>query len=230
MRGLAINLVSRMTVITWAAGLLSACSPLSETVDRDLLAVITVENKLLLFDAENDVSISIDEREQIQRDIYQAKQDLRDAEAQIEEAESDEDRANEKGDAQRAQLAAMAREVFLLKTDYLEEYLDYLREKLSAQESLIMVAFAKFELAKAKLVKKNNVRGAADIDLIDFEEQVDDYVERAQENRMDLSEHDKEVEAYKKQWMDRRDQLMAASGGGLGSPWAEDSALWESSF
>ncbi|MEE8408159.1 MAG: hypothetical protein V3T05_01010 [Myxococcota bacterium] len=223
-------IVAELTGAAWVMSALCACSSLSETVDRDQLAEITVENKLLLFDAENDVSIAIDEREQIQRQIYETKQDLRDAEIQIEEAEIDEDRASVKGDAQRAQLSAMAREVFLLKVDYLEEYLDFLREKLDGQESLIMVAYAKFELAKAKLVKKNNVRGALDIELIDFEEQVDEYVERARENRMDLAERATEIEAFKKQWLDRRDQLMAASGGGLGSPWAEDSALWERSF
>ena len=40
------------------------------------------------------------------------------------------------------------------------------------QDALITVAWARYELAKAKLVKKNNVRGASDVDLTDFEEQV----------------------------------------------------------
>lgn len=208
----------------------AGCGPLSETVDRDLLREITIENKLLLFDAENDVSIAIDEREQIQRQIYQTKIDIGDAEAQVDEAASDEGRANEKGDAQRAQLSAMAREVYLLEIDYLEEYLAFLREKVKAQEDLIMVALAKFELAKAKLVKKNNVRGAQDIDLVDFEEQVDKYIERAMESRADLAEREKEVDAFKQQWFKSRDDLMAKSGGGVGSPWAEDSALWSATY
>lgn len=93
-----------------------------------------------------------------------------------------------------------------------------------------MVALAKFELAKAKLVKKNNVRGAQDIDLVDFEEQVDKYIERAMESRADLAEREKEVDAFKQQWFKSRDDLMAKSGGGVGSPWAEDSALWSATY
>jgi len=208
----------------------SACSSLGSTVDRDLLSEITIENKLLLFDAENDVAIAIDERERLAREIYQAKMDIIDAEAQVDETYDDEDRADAKGDDKRAQLSAMAREVFILKIDYLELNLAYLRDKLEAQDGLIMVAKAKYELAKAKLVKKNNVRGAQDIELADFEEQVSDYVQHAKDAMVDLSEFEKEVEAYKKQWLHTRDQLMAASGGGLGSPWAEDSALWGGSW
>jgi hypothetical protein len=59
---------------------------------------------------------------------------------------------------------------------------------------------------------------------------VSEYVEHAKETMTDLAEFEKEVAAYKKQWLSTRDQLMAASGGGLGSPWAEDSALWGGSW
>ncbi|OGQ84222.1 MAG: hypothetical protein A2289_08800 [Deltaproteobacteria bacterium RIFOXYA12_FULL_58_15] len=199
-------------------------------MDRDLLAEITIENKLLLFDAENDVSIAIDERERLSREIHQTKLDIVDAELQVDEAEEDGDRAAEKGDEKRAQLSVMAGEVFLLKIDYLHEQLGFLRAKLAAQDELIMVAKAKYELAKAKLVKRNNVRGAQDIELADYEGQVDEYIGGAKETRLDLAEIEKEVELVKNQWLQTRDKLMASSGGGLGSPWAEDSALWGGSW
>ncbi len=213
-------------VVCLLAAQLVGCAGLRYTVDRDLLAEITIENKLLLFDAENDVSIALDEREQISREIYQTKVDISDAELQIAEAENDEDRAAEKGEADRAKLAAAAQQVFALKVDYLYRRLSYLREKLDAQDHLIMVAKAKYELAKATLVKKNNVRGASDIELEDYEEQVGDHVERAKESRVDLAEVEKEVDAYQQRWLQTREQLMAQSGGGVGSPWAEDSAMW----
>ncbi len=217
-------------VLSIGCVMVGGCAGLGSTVDRDLLAEITIENKLLLFDAENDVAIAIDERERLAREIYQARMDIVDAEAQVDETYDDEDRAEAKGDDKRAQLSAMARDVFVLKIDYLDRNLALLRDKLDAQDGLIMVAKAKYELAKAKLVKRNNVRGAQDIDLAEFEEQVSDYVEAAKDTMVDLAEFEKEVEAYKKQWLSTRDQLMAASGGGLGSPWAEDSALWGGSW
>ena len=67
-----------------------------------------------------------------------------------------------------------------------------LKEKLSAQDDLVRVAYAKYELAKARLVKKNNVRGADEIDLADFEMQVDDYVERARDAQADVAAAEKD--------------------------------------
>ncbi len=204
----------------------SACGGLRYRVDRDQLKEITIENKLTLFDAENDVSIALDEREAIHREIQDAKQDIADADAQVAESEVDAARAAQKGDQAKEQVAYGAMEVFQLKIRYLEDHLGFLRAKLKAQEDLIRVAQAKFELAKAKLAKNNNVRGAADLELADFEAQVDECVEKAKATYQDLAAFEQEVEAVKKAWLDRRDQLMQASGGGVGSPWAEDSALW----
>lgn len=201
---------------------------LSHTVDRDLLTVISIEYKMTLFDAENDLSIAMDERERIQQEIQATKQDVRDAEAQVVEAESDAERASLKGEAEKVDIADMAADVFQLKIGYLTAEISFLRERLTAQDALIDVAMAKYELAKAKLVKKNNVHGAADIELVDFEEQVDAYVERAKAGQQVLSEVRTEVDAIKAIWLEQREQLSSASGGGIGSPWAEDSALWGS--
>jgi chromosome segregation ATPase len=218
--------IMRASVVLLAAGLGSACGGLSYRVDRDQLKEITIENKLLLFDAENDVSIALDEREAIHREIQQTKQDIQDADLQVADAEVDSSRAAAKGDQAREQVAYAAIEVFQLKIRYLEDQLAFLRDKLKAQDDLIRVAEAKFELAKAKLAKNNNVRGAADIEIADFEGQVDECVEKAKATFQALGAYEQEVEAVKKAWLDRRDQLMAASGGGVGSPWAEDGALW----
>lgn len=204
----------------------TGCGGLGYQVDRDLLNEVSVENKLTLFDAENDVSIALDEREQIRREIQLVKQQIEDTESQIKEAVEDAKRAADKGDAEREKVAVMAEEVFYLKKGFLQEQIGLLRERMKVQESYIYVAFAKYELAKAKLVKKNNVRGAQDIDIEDYEAQVDEYVERAKEMNQDFAAYEQEVEQVKQAWLTRREELQQASGGGLGSPWAEDSALW----
>jgi hypothetical protein len=205
---------------------LSGCGGLSYSVDRDLLRDVSVEHKLVLFDAENDVSIALDERENIRRQITELKQDIRDAESKILEADQDAERASLKSDSAAEEVARMAHEVYEYKISFLEERITFLRQRLKAQEGLIYVAWAKFELAKAKLLKKNNVRGASDIDLVDFEEQVDGYVERAKDEQVDTAEAEKSVQAAEQEWLSRREKLQSASGGGQGSPWAEDSAAW----
>ncbi|MEM6730896.1 MAG: hypothetical protein AAF658_05035, partial [Myxococcota bacterium] len=144
----------------------------------------------------------------------------------IKDAVEDGKRASEKGDPEREQVAVMAEEVFELKKDYLFERVSLLREKLKVQESYIYVAFARYELAKAKLVKKNNIRGAQDIEVEEFEAQVDEYVEAAKEVAQDFTAYEQEVEQVRQVGVTRREELQKASGGGLGSPWAEDSALW----
>lgn len=214
----------------WAAGLMalsvSACGGLSYSVPRDLLQEVSVENKLTLFEEENNVSIALDEREQIRREIQLVKEDIIDTDKQIEEAIGDGERAADKGDAERERIAVMAEEVFAMKKDFLREQIGLLRERLKVQDAFIYVAFARYELAKAKLVKKNNVRGAQDVDLEDFEEQLTEYVEAAKGYQQDFSEREAEVEEVRKGWLAQREQLQKASGGGIGSAWAEDSALW----
>ncbi len=205
--------------------LTSACG-LSHTVDRELLVPISVEYKLSLFEAENDLSIAADEREKIIRMIRQRRKDISAVEIQIDDAAGDLERADLKGNDQAADVAIMAQEVFALKMEYLEGDIEYLFEKLDGQNDLVNVAVCRYELAKAELVKKHNVRGAEDMDVLDFEDQVEDYIERAQDARADLAEEAEELEAVKQIWLDRRAELEKASGGGVGSQWAEDSSLW----
>ena len=207
-------------------GLSMGCGSLSYRVDRDLLRDISVENKLLLFEAENDVSIALDEQEQIQRQLRDLRKQINEVGSQKGAADDDRDRAQNRKDDKAAQLAATSRQVLDLKRRFLEARVSALREKLSAQEGLVLVAFAKYELAKAKLIKKNNVRGAADIDLADFEKQVDKHVTKAKEEKVAVDGAAKEAEAKRQEWLTARNQLEKSSGGGASSPWADDAMAW----
>ena len=206
----------------WGAG----CGALSHTVDRDTLARLTIENKLLLFDAENDVSIAIDEKDKIQRELQLLREDRDDAFLQLRDAETDADRASEKGDEQRYQLAQRSGQVTELKLAYFDAYRDYLKERLFVQEDLIHVALAKYELAKAQLVKRNNLEGASDVDLADFEQQVDDVIEDAKDSQRDLKGEKQHAQKVRDVWLEARQKLSEESGGGFGSPWAEDGGAW----
>ena len=204
----------------------TACGGLSYTVDRDLLKDVSIENKLVLFDAENDVSIALDERESLKKQVGEARQDISDAKAKIKEAKADAERAADKGDANAQQVGDLAEETYDKKIDYLNERISFLKRRLDAQERLIYVAWARYELAKAKLVKKNNVRGAGDVEIPDFEEQVDKFVELAKEDTESLKQEEAQLAAVQQEWLAQREKLQAASGGGLGSSWVEDGSIW----
>ncbi len=204
----------------------TACGGLSYTVDRDLLKDVSIENKLVLFDAENDVSIALDERESLKKQVSEARQDIVDAKAKIKEAKSDAERAAEKGDANAQSVGDLAEEAYDKKIDYLNERIGFLKRRLEAQERLIYVAWSRYELAKAKLVKKNNVRGANDVEIADFEEQVDKFVELAKEDTEALKQDEEALQAAQQEWLAEREKLQTASGGGLGSSWVEDGSIW----
>jgi hypothetical protein len=191
-----------------------------------LLKDISIENKLILFDAENDVSIALDERESLKKQMAEARQDIADAKAKIAEAKTDAERAEAKGDTNAETVGDLAEEAYDKKIDWLNDKLGFLRRRLDAQDRLVYVAWARYELAKAKLVKKNNTRGANDIELPDFEEQVDKYVELAKEDTEALKEEEAELQKAQQEWLAQREKLQAASGGGLGSSWAEDGSIW----
>mgnify|MGYP001599717660 CR=1 FL=1 len=204
----------------------TSCGGLSQTVDRRLLRDIGIENKLQLFEAENEVSIALDEREQLVREGQRLQRQVALTEAQRSDAEDDGKRASSKGDTKAEALAKLAVEVLGLKLAYLEEALDLLDERLDAQERLTQVALAKFELAKAKIVKRNNVSGASGLDLADFEEQVDGCVAQAKVAQQDLARVEKGVDEARARWIAAREKLQKQSGGGLGSTWAEDTPTW----
>jgi len=207
---------------------LSGCGGLSYSVDRRLLGDLAIENKLALFDAENELSIALDEQEQLGKQMHEARAALARAYDQVSEAESDGARAERKKDAAAAKVAGLAVVAGEHKITYLKTSVAWLRRRVVLQTALINVADARFELAKAKLVKKNNVRGAASIDLADFEGQVSRYLEKARDEQQDVDAAAKVVASTKGVWQTARDALSKASGGGLGSPWAEDGAVWGS--
>ncbi len=207
---------------------LAGCGGLAYTVDRKLLGDLAIEHKLTLFEAENEMFIAEDELEQLSRQAHEARVAIQRAEAGINESESDFERAQAKKDNAAAGLAQSAVAAQGKKIEYLDASLTLLSARLAMQAILVSVADARYELAKAKLVKRNNVRGAAEVMLEDFERQVDQYMEKAHARQADVDAAAKIADAKKNDWRAARQALSKASGGGLGSPWADDSLVWGS--
>ncbi|MEQ9498975.1 MAG: hypothetical protein RIT81_18995 [Deltaproteobacteria bacterium] len=210
----------------WVVGVvaLSFCSCRSAPslrVDADVLDKITIENKLLLFDAENELNIAIDSRDQVVDEIAQIKDDIRRARKKQQVAERDSEVFADKGDNERAKFAALRAVTEESRIEYLEAYLAWSRERLVKERARLIVAKAQFELAKARLVKKNNVPGASDIELADFEAQVEEYKEDVNDTDEDIAAAEAEMAAKEEAWVAKSDQLAAATGGALGSRWLD---------
>ncbi len=212
---------TRLLTLASVLALSSCLSAPRLRVDPDVLDKITIENKMRLFEAENELNIAIDARDQVVDEIAQLKDDLKRARKKRDVAERDEDVFEDKGDAERVRLATLRREAASAHMDYLDARLDWARERLGKERKSLIVARARFELAKAKLVKKNNVPGASRIDLEDFEAQVQDYSEDVDEADEDIQEAKAAMDGMEQAWVAKNDALRSASGGALGSRWLD---------
>ncbi|MCB9655433.1 MAG: hypothetical protein H6729_15035 [Deltaproteobacteria bacterium] len=212
-----------LTVAVLGAGIaLNACrSAPSLRVDADVLNKITIENKLLLFDAENELNIAIDARDQVVDEIAETKEEMRRTKEKLSVAERDADAFEDKGDMERAKVSALKARESEARLDFLDARLDWCRERLKKERAKLVVAKARFELAKAKLVKKNNVPGASDLEIADFEEQVTDYEEDVTDADADIAEEAAVVKEREDTWASASKALQGATAGALGSRWLQ---------
>jgi chromosome segregation ATPase len=190
-------------------------------VDMDVLDKITIENKLMLFDAENELNIAIDSRDQVVDEIEQLKEDIRRIQKKREVALRDADTFGDKGDQEHSKISGMRAQEASAHIDYLRARLSWVRERLVKERAKLVVAKAQFELAKARLVKKNNVPGASSIDIADFEAQVENYKKNVDDSSGDIKDKESDMKAAEAAWTGVVKQLQAASGGAIGSRWLD---------
>lgn len=215
-RGIGLTILCVATVM-------SACaSGPRKRVDGKVLEKLTIENRLLLFDAENELNIAIDARYQVLDEIEQIKIDIERAREKLETARRDEDLFADKGNAERVEVAALRAETQKTRIRYLEARLDWARERLQVEEKRLDVARAEFELAKARLVKKNNVPGASKIEIEDFEKQVQSFEQRVEDADRDVEKALAKLSVREEAWVQASRALQEATGGALGSRFLDD--------
>ncbi len=190
-------------------------------VAGDVLDRITIEHQLLLFDAENELNIAVDRRDQVVEEIAHLKHRRRTAQKKLSVAERDQEVFEAKNNPAKAQVAGLRAQAEGAHDRYLEQRLDWARSRLNLERKQLLVAKARFELAKAKLVKRNNVPGASEIELKDFEEQVKDYQNEVEESRPEVADAQKSMAQVENEWTKAVRKLQSATGGAIGSRWLD---------
>ena len=203
----------------------TACNPLSYWVSNDVFAHMSVDKKMRLFDAENDVSIAEDEREQMRDRVRSIRDDMRNVRRQ--RAALEEDLRN-RGDADAGKTLQLAEIMWSKRVDYLDDSADYMKARIDAQGTLILLARAKFELAKVLLIKKNKLDGSESLVVRDFEQQVKDYSQRSKAELAELERTKPRLERARLEWLKLRDDLAASSLSALGTPGEDELPVWES--
>lgn len=187
-------------------------------VDRDHLDDVPNEEKLLLFDAENGVYIAKDE-------IESARRAIEDAEKALTRAE----RYQDVIDSRRSSSSAIdTPEVLSLLAQWndarialRELEVEAAEERLSAAEVRLYASRARYERAKALLVKDHNPEEGTSVDLADFDDQVAAAEVDEKEALDAVKVLEDQVSAARARYNDLSRRLQAASGGAYGGPWAD---------
>jgi hypothetical protein len=200
-----------------AGMLLSACSPLHYTVSNDAFSQLSVDKKMRLFDAENDVSLAQDEKGQMREAIHLLRVDQDAAE-----------RASRVADRQENANTPGLKRMWASRVYYLKLAIEYLHRRVDAEDTVVMGARARFELAKALIVKKNKMPGADSIEIKKFEKQADGFGEKSKRELTTLSQLRSKVERARTDWLRQRDDVAANTLGGSGLVGDDEVAVWQS--
>lgn len=212
-----VMIVAALLVSVLAGGALS-CAGLSHRVDRGLLDQVPNEELLLLFDAENAVYIARDEADLATRNLEDARKALRRA---YDYRELIGERRKSGAAIDSAQVLQLLEEWNNARIDMREKEVALREEELSTSDVRLWAARARYEHAKAKLVKDFNPAGGTDVDLADFDEQVKKWEVREQEVLAGLKEREDAMLSAREAYIGLAVQLQTASKGAYGGPWAD---------
>lgn len=196
----------------------TGCVGLWHRVDRSLLDDVPNEEKLLLFDAENGVYIAKDEMETAERALGDAERALK--------------RANGYKDviATRKKSGAVVDtpEVLALLEQWNDARVEVRRaevllmeQKRETAEARLWASRARYERAKATLVKDHNPEDGTSIEVKSFDEQVSEKEAVEQEQQSLLVEREKVVSEKRAVYNKLSDLLQQRSNGAYGGPWAD---------
>lgn len=213
-----LRFLSALTALTALALLSLGCAGLSHRVDRSLLDQVPNEELLLLFDAENAVYIARDEADLATRNLEDARKALRRA---YDYRELINERRKSGAAIDSAQVLQLLEEWNNARIDMREKEVALREEELRTSDVRLWAARARYEHAKAKLVKDFNPAGGTDVDIADFDEQVKEWEVREQEVLAGLKEREQAMFAARDAYIALAVQLQSASKGAYGGPWAD---------
>ncbi len=196
----------------------TACAGISHRVDLTLLDDVPNEELLMLFDAENAVYIARDEAELARRNLEDARKALDRAERYkglIAE------RRNSGAAIDSAQVLQLLEQWNDARMDMRQKEVSLRQEELGTSDVRLWAARARYERAKAKLIKDFNPAGGADIDLADFAEQVKDWEAKETEAIAGLKEREDALVEARTAYIDLAVRLQKESNGAYGGPWAD---------
>ncbi len=195
----------------------SGCSGLWYRIDRSQLDRIPNDEKLDLFDAENEVIIAKDNIEAVERNIADGRRLVEKARKKVELLKDNVEVAG----ISSPDVLALYREWAEARLAMREDTMRHLYLKRKASDSQLWLARARYELAKAQLVHDHDPERGASVNIKDFEKQVADREKTVADFMQQIDQSKARLEELRIRYDDVSKRLQEASGGAFGGPWVE---------
>lgn len=230
LRGLRL---AGLTLMGFAACLMlvAACGgdsrpgPLKYTLDHMFIARIPTSEQQPSLDARSEVDVARADQAKAQADYDEAGTQLAAAQNDLKKADLDKQSAQrQKKDAEKSadmnrvntanlllRSAEKKKKAAAARVAYLKARRDYLRRSINTAQDKVYVAEARYELAKAKLAKENNIRPKG-FDIANFEKQYRDRMSYAERNQGKVNSAKARMDAKYKEWKAQEAQATEATG------------------
>ena len=208
---------------SWVAAaccaLLCACSPrYAKKVPSELVAKLPYEVRIELLEAENDLGVAVDQRDEAENEVVRTRYAIRRARDRKTAAEREVGQAHD----------AVSKEVARLAVDEAGSRIEYLRARqevnLRVQERdelALQCAWAKYELAKLNAARKAKVDGAEKQPLKEFEEQPRQCQAEVVNQQLRVTQESKRAETAKADWDAKKSALARKTFDARASPYVE---------
>jgi chromosome segregation ATPase len=204
-----------------ALALAGCAGPVSTRVKPDLVKALPVESRIELLDAENALFASIDALDAARDGLEDAERQADLADGNVDEAKDQRKRARDTHDATAESVAELAITEANARKQFLKFQQKVLRATLKVREAELDAARGRYELSKAKEVKRVALQGTEALKVDAYEAQVQRLDDRVKAIAADEGAVRADADARKKEWDDARAQLAKATGGAQGSAFVE---------
>jgi hypothetical protein len=187
-------------------------------VPSELVTKLPYEVRIELLEAENDLGVAVDQRDEAESQVLRTRNAIRRARDRKSTAEREVGEAHD----------AVSREVAKLAVDEAGARIEYLRARQEVNvvsqdrdELALQCAWARYELAKLNAARKAKVEGAEKLPLKDFEEQPKQCQAEVVNKQLRVTQENKRAETVRTDWETKKTALARKTFDARASPFVE---------
>jgi hypothetical protein len=212
--------LSSFAFVLAAALALSACGPkYGKRVPDKVVSNLPFETRIELLEAENELAIAIDRRDEAHNEILRTRDHLRRAKDRLKASEREVGQAKDPLSKEVAKLAVAEAEARFL---YQRAFQEVNVRRLKIEELALRCAAARYEVARVGAAKKAKVAGSEKLDQPAFEAQVASCEQQVATRRAELGKtQGAKAAAAKALWEKQKTELAKKTFDARASPYVE---------